>query len=185
MAGVATGQTQLPNVKLPKTRPEKIVGLVSDTHVPARASRIPEGVFKVFENADFIVHAGDLVELNVLDELEQVAPVLAVRGNMDGPAVSGVLPTLNSFKLMDRKIGVVHDAGGLYVREKMAEIAMQNQFDVLVFGHTHTSQISWEGKRLFINPGSPTSPEPPFLCKPSVALLRITKQAIIPEIVEI
>ena len=61
----------------------KTLGLISDTHVPARARRIPKMVFKIFENVDYIVHAGDLVKLAVLDELEQLAPVLAVHGSAE------------------------------------------------------------------------------------------------------
>ena len=101
-------QTQVPR-EIPKIKPAKIVGLISDTHIPTRAKCIPEKVFKIFENADFIIHAGDLVELAVVDELEQLAPVLAVHGNMDGPEVSGALPKLNSLKVSDWKIGVMHD----------------------------------------------------------------------------
>jgi putative phosphoesterase len=67
----------------------------------------------------------------------------------------------------------------------MREIAKQNQFSVLIFGHTHSSFVRWEGNALYINPGSPTNPEPPFLSKPSVGLLKITKEAIIPEIVTV
>jgi hypothetical protein len=185
MAGVATGQEQLSNAKLPKIKPEKTVGLISDTHVPARARSIPQGVFKAFESVDFIIHAGDLVELAVLDELEQLAPVLAVHGNMDGPSVSGALPKLNSLKLMNWKIGVTHDVGMFYGMNKMRDIAKKNLFNVLVFGHTHKSQIRWEGKTLYINPGSPTNPEPPFLCRPSVGLLKVTKEVIVPEIIPI
>ena len=69
----------------------KVVGLISDTHVPVRAKEIPKRVFKVFENVDYIVHAGDLVELSVVDELEQIAPVLVVYGNMDGPDIRSKL----------------------------------------------------------------------------------------------
>ncbi len=185
MADVATGQTQFPQEKLPKLKPEKTIGLISDTHIPSRAKSLPKAVLSVFENVDFIIHAGDLVELEVLDELEQLAPVLAVHGNMDGPSVSGALPKVNSLKLMEWKIGVTHDAGAFYGLNKMREIARQNQFNALVFGHTHNSFIKWENKALYINPGSPTNPEPPFLGKPSVGLLKVTKETIIPEIVTI
>ena len=113
----------------------KTVGLIADTHVPARASCIPKTVFKIFENVDFIVHAGDLVKLSVIDELEQLAPVLAVHGNMDGPEVSGALPKLNSLKIFDWKIGVMHDPNTLFGRGKMREIAKQNGFNVFVYGH--------------------------------------------------
>jgi putative phosphoesterase len=163
----------------------KTVGLIADTHVPARAPCIPKMVFKIFENVDFIVHAGDLVKLEVIDELEQLAPVLAVYGNMDGPEVSGALPKLNSLKIYDWKIGVMHDPNTLFGRGKMREIAKQNNFDVFVYGHTHNADIKWEGKILYINPGSPTNPMASFMNKPSVALLKVTKEAITPEIIQI
>jgi putative phosphoesterase len=163
----------------------KTVGLISDTHVPNRAKKIPERVFKVFDNVDFIVHAGDLVQLSVIEELEQLAPVLVVQGNMDGPEIRGKLPKLDSFKIFDWKIGVTHNPGTLFGMGKMREIAKKNCFDVLVYGHTHSSNIKWERNILFINPGSPTAPAPPFLAKPTVALLRVTKERITPEIVQI
>jgi hypothetical protein len=163
----------------------KTVGLISDTHIPVRARCIPKMVFKVFENVDFIVHAGDLVELAVIDELEQLAPILAVHGNMDGPEVSGALPKLNSLKISDWKIGVMHDPSTLFGMGKMREIAKRNGFNVFVYGHTHNSSIKWEGKTLYINPGSPTNPIPSFINRPSVALLKITREAITPEIIHI
>lgn len=171
---------EMANIKASKT-----VGLIADTHVPARARCIPKMVFKIFENADFIVHAGDLVKLSVIDELEQLAPVLAVHGNMDGPEVSGALPKMNSLKIYGWKIGVMHDPNTLFGRGKMREIAKQNGFNVLVYGHTHNANIKWEGTTLYINPGSPTNPLPSFINKPSVALLKVTKEAITPEIVHI
>jgi uncharacterized protein len=162
----------------------KIIGLISDTHVPKKAMCIPKRVFEVFANVDFVIHAGDLVELAVIDELEQVAPVLAVHGNMDGFEVSNALPKLNSLKIFDWKIGVIHDPDSLCGSGKMDEIAKGNGFDVLVYGHTHASKIKWEEKTLYINPGSATDPAS-FLNKPSVGLLKITKESIIPQIINL
>ncbi len=163
----------------------KTIGLISDTHVPARAREVPREVFRIFEDADYIVHAGDLVSLSVVDDLEQLAPVLAVYGNMDGPNIRGKLPKLASFKVFDWKIGVTHNPGTLFGMTRMREIARKNNFNVLVYGHTHTSNIKWETKTLYINPGSPTEPAAPFKNKPSVALLKITKERMIPEIIHI
>ncbi len=163
----------------------KTVGLIADTHIPVRAGEIPRRVFEVFEKVGFIIHAGDLVDLSVIDELEQLAPVLAVYGNMDGTEIRGKLPKTDSVKVSDWKIGVMHDPGALFGMGKMREIAKQNSFNVLVYGHTHNPSIKWEGKTLFINPGSPTNPLPPFITKPTAALLRITKGKIIPEIIRI
>jgi putative phosphoesterase len=169
---------EMTNIKASKT-----LGLIADTHVPARARRIPKMVFKIFENVDFIVHAGDLVRLCVIDELEQLAPVLAVHGNMDGPEVRGALPKINSLKIYDWKIGVMHDPNTLFGRGKMREIAKQNGFNELVYGHTHNASVKWEGTTLYINPGSPTNPMASFMNKPSVALLKVTQETITPEIV--
>jgi putative phosphoesterase len=163
----------------------KTIGVISDTHVPIRAKEIPKEVFKVFENVDYIIHAGDLVQLSVIDELEQLAPVLAVYGNMDGPEIRGKLQKLSSLKIFDWKIGVQHNPGALFGIGKMRTIAKTNRFNVMIYGHTHNSNMKWEGDTLFINPGSPTNPAQPFITKPTVALLRITKQHITPKIIQI
>lgn len=180
-----TSELTMISHEMANVKTDKKIGLIADTHVPARASCIPKMVFKIFENVDFIVHAGDLVQLEIIDELEQLAPVLAVHGNMDGPEVSGALPKLNSLKICGWKIGVMHDPNILFGRGKMREIAKKNGFDAFVYGHTHNASIKWEGKMLYINPGSPTNPMSSFMNKPTVALLKITEEAITPEIIEI
>jgi hypothetical protein len=181
---MATEQPQVLS-QLREYSPTKSVGLISDTHIPVRARDIPKKVFEVFDKVDFIVHAGDLVEMSVIDELEQLAPVLAVYGNMDGPEIRGKLPKMNSVKAFDWKIGVIHNPEALFGIRKMREIAKKNGFNVLVYGHTHNSSIKWEDNTLFINPGSPTNPMPSFIAKPTVALLRITKEKITPAIIQI
>jgi len=163
----------------------KIIGLISDTHVPVRAKEIPREVFKVFEDVDYIVHAGDLVQLSVIDELEQIAPVLVVFGNMDGPEIRGRLSKMTSFRVFDWKIGVTHNPGTLFGTSKIREIAKANGFNVLVYGHTHSPNIKWEGNVLLVNPGSPTNPSPSFIGKPSVGLLKVTKTRIVPQIIQI
>ena len=59
------------------------VGVISDTHVPAIVPSLPPAVFDIFKGVDLILHAGDIVDLSVLDELRAIAPVEAVAGNMD------------------------------------------------------------------------------------------------------
>ncbi len=171
--------------KAPKCELAKVIGLISDTHIPVRSKEIPPQVFKIFENADYIVHAGDLVELSVIDELEQIAPVLAVCGNMDAGKAREKLPKTDSFKFSGWRIGVTHNPGTIFGFGKMRQIAKKNSFDVLVYGHTHASNTRWDDDVLFINPGSPTNPMPPFVVKPSVALLKVTKERITPEIVQL
>ena len=163
----------------------KNVGLISDTHIPTRAKEIPLKVFKMFEDVDFIIHAGDLVQLEVLDELEQLAPVLAVHGNVDGADIWKVLPEMDELKLLHWKIGVTHNPNALFGRTKMREIAEEKNFDVLVYGHTHRSSMNWENKRLYINPGSPTNPLPPFITKPAIAILELTREKVEPKIISL
>ena len=162
----------------------KAVGLISDTHVPKIARTIPQKVFEVFEKVDYIIHAGDLLELAVVDELEQIAPVLAVHGNMDGLEVTESLPKFNSMKVFDWKIGVVHDRNFLFGSNMAEGIANKASFNVFVYGHTHAADIKWEDSVLFINPGSPTDPSS-LMVKPSVGLLKITKESILPQIIEL
>jgi putative phosphoesterase len=178
LGGQALTKKEPPNFTVTKT-----VGLISDTHIPKQARCIPRKVFDIFDKVDYIIHAGDLVELAVVDELEQIAPVLAVHGNMDGLEVSEALPSLNSLKVFDWKIGVTHDPNGFAGLKKADDPSGQGGFDVFVYGHTHVANVRWEGKILYINPGSATDPPSPF-AKPSVGLLKITRETITPEIVE-
>lgn len=163
----------------------KLVGLISDTHIPAKAKAVPKKIFGVFDGASVILHAGDLTQLSVVDELEQLAPVVAVCGNMDQSEVGRKLPKMNSVKVYKWKIGLIHNPGVLWGTKRMKSIAKRNNFDALIFGHTHRPSVKRAEEALFVNPGSPTNPLPPFLTKPTVALLRISKEKIEPEIIEI
>lgn len=160
----------------------KLVGLVSDTHIPSRAARLPQRVLDILKGASLIIHAGDLVCLKVIEDLEKTAPVVAVHGNMDLQEVRTRCPAMNSAVVLNWNVGVVHDAGALWGKGQMRRIAQENGFDVLVFGHTHKAFLE-TGRVVFINPGSPTNPLPPYLVKPSVGLLKVTQERIEPSIV--
>jgi len=161
------------------------VGLISDTHIPSRARAIPPKVFEVFHEAILILHAGDLTKLSVLKDLERLAPVVAVSGNMDAAIVQEKLPKINSVDVDGWRIGVTHNLGVFNNLQNMRRVAKQNNFHVLVFGHTHRPFIKQEDNTWFINPGSPTNPIPPFVVKPTVGLLRISDDKIEPEIIQI
>jgi putative phosphoesterase len=178
-SGTALVSKEPPNLKATKT-----VGLISDTHIPKKAHLLPKKVFEIFDKVDYIIHAGDLVELAVVDELEHIAPVLAVHGNMDGMNVSGAIPRLNSLRVFDWKIGVMHDPDIAFGFSRMRELVKEHRFNVFIYGHTHLADIKWEGKTLFVNPGSPTVPAS-IMSKLSVGILKITKDSITPEIIEL
>ncbi len=174
-----------PSRKLEELGSTKTLGLISDTHIPVRAKYLPRQVLEIFRNAYRIIHAGDLVELSVVDSLKEIAPVLAVYGNMDRPEVKKNIPKIDALKLFNWKIGIMHDPGALFGVGKMLEIARKNDFNVLVYGHTHNAHVKWEDSILFVNPGSATNPIPPFLVKPSVALLEVSREEILSRIIQI
>ena len=130
--------------------------VLADTHVPRRARDLPAEVWAAVEQADAVLHAGDWVDVALLDELERRnARVIGVYGNNDGPALRARLPEVARATLGGLRFAVVHETGGRQGREQRAA-ASYPDVDVLVFGHSH---IPWDeeydGQRAF-NPGSPT-----------------------------
>ncbi|WP_344097064.1 YfcE family phosphodiesterase [Microbacterium deminutum] len=138
--------------------------LISDTHIPGRARRLPDAVLKAADMADLVIHAGDWVAASVLDELEQHADVLGVWGNNDGADLRGRLPEVARRVIDGVRFAVVHETGQASGREMRMDAAYPD-VDALVFGHSH---IPWDtvtprGMRL-LNPGSPTDRRRQPLC---------------------
>ena len=131
--------------------------LLADTHVPRRARDLPAQVWAEVERADLVVHAGDWVDVSLLDALESRSRrLLACWGNNDGAALRERLPEVARATLEGVRVAVVHETGGAAGRERRADVAHPD-VDLLVFGHSH---IPWDtvtpgGMRL-LNPGSPT-----------------------------
>jgi len=163
---------------------KRLIGLISDTHISSEADELPQRVIDAFKDVSLILHAGDLVYLKVVKDLEKIAPVVAVYGNMDPPEVRARLPEMNSIRILGWNIGVIHDAGALWGKREMRRITKENKFDVLVFGHTHRAYLETK-PTVYVNPGSPTKPVPPFITKPSVALLRVAQGGVEPSIVKL
>lgn len=131
--------------------------LVSDTHVPLRARRLPDALLRETDRADVVIHAGDWVDVATLDLLEERARrLVGVYGNNDGPELRARLPEVARLRLGGLRFGVVHETGMARGREARCA-TLHPDLDVLVFGHSH---IPWDtrapgGLRL-LNPGSPT-----------------------------
>ena len=131
------------------------IGVVSDTHIPRAAKDLPAVVYEKFKGADMILHAGDLVEIGVIERLEKIAPTRAVTGNMDNAEVKASLPEKDIIELGGFKIGLIHGFGP----QKSARQAVSREFDnvdVIIFGHSHAPCNEKIGDTLFFNPGSPT-----------------------------
>jgi putative phosphoesterase len=107
------------------------------------------------EAAELILHAGDVVAAPVLDELRELAPVEAVYGNMDEPALRASLPRRHVVEAGDVRIGMVHVGGPRAGRE--ARLAgWFADCDAIVYGHTHVPQLERHEGVWILNPGSPT-----------------------------
>lgn len=139
------------------------IGLLSDTHVPDAISVIPGEVLEAFKGVDLILHAGDIYDRSVLDKLEQVAPVLAARGDDD------YLCDFNDKRVREKHVlevegmtlWLIHDRS-YYLMGSLWKNRMpggQNEDaipDVIIFGHEHRALVNRNDDILFINPGSPT-----------------------------
>ena len=152
------------------------IGLISDTHSAGSGRDLPGKVLQALSGVDLILHCGDLECLGVLDYLETVAPVLAVRGYEDprepGERLADAVRVVHTGGLA---IGMIHDiqwpgpkiattgdGTGLVLPEGRAAKTLAAKFgervDVVLFGDTHEELVCrWDGA-LMVNPGSPTYP---------------------------
>ena len=139
------------------------IGVISDTH-----GRLRPEVFGHFEGVDHIVHAGDIGHLDILTDLEAIAPVAAVWGNTDDFSIRRVVPESTTLDVDGRTLLVVHghQVGAPTPRLLAAEFP---DADIVVFGHTHRPLIERLDGRLYINPGGAGAPR--FGLRPSIMLL--------------
>jgi putative phosphoesterase len=134
------------------------IGVISDTHIPNRASEIPQNVLGFLKKMDMIIHAGDLVDLRILGVLESVCPnVKAVWGNMDPVDVRKRLPEKQIITVGKYRIGLTHGRGSpASLIDLTTDIFKNEKVDVIVFGHSHSPINEKRGKILYFNPGSLT-----------------------------
>lgn len=145
------------------------VGVISDTHIPARGRKLPAQVFDLFEDVSLILHAGDFVDAAVLYELQTIAPVEGVLGNCDPPGL-GNLPITKSLEIGGVQVAMIHDSGSRERRRAQMAAAFPGH-RVVVFGHSHMPLIEDDGSLLLLNPGSACDPRAARI--PSVAILEI------------
>lgn len=126
------------------------VGLVSDTH-----GRFDPLLPRILAGCDRIVHAGDVVGLEILRQLEELAPVIAVRGNNDVGAEGAGLRDVMTVQLEGLKAMVIHELGKPRKPTPRARAALERASpDVVIFGHSHQPLVQALEGRLFVNPGS-------------------------------
>jgi putative phosphoesterase len=154
--------------------------LLADTHIPKVSTPLPRELLEDCKQADLIVHAGDLIEMSVLDELERLAPTRAVYGNMDRPEVRSVLPEHTVASVEGIRIGIIHGWGPPMGIERRV-FSRFSGVDVIVFGHTHKALVEERKGTLLVNPGSPNDRR--FSDRLSYAVLDIEEGEIRPRII--
>ena len=135
-----------------------LLAVVSDTHLPRGARRIPDACLERLAAADLILHAGDFVAASVLEEIAAIGPPLhAVHGNVDEPAVVMRLPAARLVEAEDARIAMIHDAGAAAGRLERLRRRFPDA-DAVVFGHSHIPlhEQDFDGAFQIFNPGSPT-----------------------------
>lgn len=121
----------------------RMIGLISDTHGLLR----PEAV-EALRGSELIVHAGDVGDPEILEQLRELAPVVAVRGNVDTEAWARQLPVTAVAEVGEARLYVVHDVHALNLSPAAAG------FGAVISGHSHKLGRSERGGVLYINPGS-------------------------------
>jgi putative phosphoesterase len=154
------------------TEKSVILGVISDTHGLLR----PEAV-RALRGCDRILHAGDVGTLEILDALAQIAPVTAVRGNVDTELWAHALPEAEVVEAGGVSIYMLHDLGRLDLKPHAAG------FRVVIYGHSHQPKIEERNGVLYFNPGS-AGPRR-FKLPVSVGKLIIQAGKVQPELIEL
>ena len=128
------------------------IGILSDTH-----GSLPENAAGFFEPVDIIFHAGDIGNLKVIEMLEQISPVIAVHGNIDGYPTRGQYPEYQITMIENCKVCMTHIGGTPSRYSKLAkQLINEHKPDLFICGHSHILKIMHDqkSKMLYINPGA-------------------------------
>ena len=133
---------------------------MADTHIPDIEQAIPDKVMAAFAGVELILHAGDIYSRSVLDRLQQVAPVLAAKGD-DDYIIDERVKLKHVLTLEGRKVWLIHERpypyrSGAPSAARPEGPAPQDAADIIVFGHEHRTIVERQNGVLLVNPGSPT-----------------------------
>lgn len=120
-----------------------MIGVLSDTHGLLR----PEAI-DALAGATHILHAGDVGDITILDTLRKIAPVTAIRGNVDTSGPTAQLPATEAIELDGKLIYMLHSLAELDLKVEAAGIS------VVISGHSHKPSIDYRKNVLYLNPGS-------------------------------
>lgn len=163
-------------MKFDQRYPEKtvnLVGVISDTHGLLR----PEA-YAALQGCDLILHAGDIGKISVLDTLGKIAPVVAVRGNVDSGSWADVMPWNQVLDIAGHRVLLLHNIADL-----AADAEPSQNYDAIVYGHSHQARNDEEDGVLYFNPGS-AGPRR-FKLPVTVGRLRLNRGKLESEIIDL
>lgn len=149
-----------------------LIGVISDTH-----GTLHSEIIKIFKDVDLIIHAGDIGNPDIIEDLQTIASVVAIRGNMDFEAWANEFPETQDVPASETLIHVIHNVSNFDIKSDSAN------FNAVIHGHTHKPCIENRHNMLFLNPGSASLPQ--IDQSPSVALLRVSGTLLDAQIIEI
>jgi len=133
------------------------IGVISDTHIPVSAAKLPDKLISALQDCDLILHAGDFVDLKTLELLKSITNVEAVCGNMDPPELRNVLENKKVVSIAGKIICIMHGYGDPRNLIEILKTTFSKEHpDIIVFGHSHKPMSEYIDNILFFNPGSPT-----------------------------
>lgn len=156
------------------------ISLISDSHIPSRASKIPDWVAENIKNSDYTIHAGDFDSKKSLEKFREISNLTAVSGNMDPKGLE--LPDINSLKVQEIEFIVTHGTGSPKNYENRIKKTAEKHSDkeknkiIAVAGHTHELIDKKKNDIRILNPGSCTGAYP--ASKSSMITLEVKKQQV-------
>ena len=156
------------------------IGVISDTH----SNPIPKQVLEAFKKVDFIIHAGDFCDEEILKVLKGVKEVKGVWGNMDPAKLRKIFPAKQLIPCGKFKIGLYHGEGpGLKILERVKQEFKNDKVDAVVFGHSHQPFNEKIDGVLYFNPGSPNDTISAPCC--SYGILEVNEKSIMGKIIKL
>ena len=151
------------------------IGVIADTH-----GRFDPVVRRHFKGVDYILHAGDIGDRSVIEQLEQIAPVTAVSGNIDNNDEQSGFPAEAVIELAGLRVAIRHILyeSGKLTKDGRAFLDCERP-DICIFGHTHQPKVEWFGQTLLFNPGS-AGPKR-FKLPRCLGILVLARQGITPK----
>lgn len=160
--------------------------VISDTHIPIVANKLPPAVIEEAKKSNFCIHAGDFIAANVFDELSKITKTYGVLGNMDDCDLKNKLPEKQIIELGSIRLGLIHGRGSPATLMDYINMEFKqeiNTLNMVIFGHTHHPLDKEIDGKIYFNPGSCT--DRVFAPYPSYGVLEIDGQNIKRRIVKL